>query len=86
MYVQHQKKKSIVIDDNFKDNLKYLCAKFTDSVKRTCSSRNNIALHRSLNSLSKGMNLRICNQDKGNRIAILNSHNYDSKLERIYFR
>ena len=28
-----KRKKSIVIDDDFKDNLKFICAKFTDSAK-----------------------------------------------------
>ena len=78
-----KRKKSIVIDDDFKDNLKFICAKFTDSAKRTCSSTNNIALHRCLNSLSKDRRLRVCKQDKGNGIAILNSDDYDSKLEQI---
>ena len=78
-----KRKKSIVIDDDFKDNLKFICAKFTDSAKRTCSSRNNIALHRCLNSLSKEKSLKVCKQDKGNGITILNSDDYDSKLERI---
>ena len=52
-----KRKKSIVIDGNFKNNLKFICAKFTGSAKRTCSSRNNIALHCCLNSLSKDRRL-----------------------------
>ena len=72
-----------MIDDDFKDNLKFICAKFTDCAKRTCSSRNNIALHRCLNSLSKDRSLTVCEQDKGNGIAILNRDDYDSKLERM---
>ena len=40
-------------------------------------------MHRCLNSLSKDRSLRVCKQDKGNGIAILNSDNYDSKLEQL---
>ena len=66
-----------------KDNLKFICAKFTDSAKRTCSSKHNTALHCCLSSLSKDRSLRVCKQDKGNGIAILTSKDYDSKLEQI---
>ena len=78
-----KRKKFIVIDDHFKNNLKFICAKFTDSAKRACSFRNDIALHRCFNSLSKDRSLRVCKPDRGNGIAILNSDNYKSKLERI---
>ena len=78
-----KRKKFIVIDDHFKNNLKFICAKFTDIAKRACSFRNDIALHRCFNSLSKDRSLRVCKPDRGNGIAILNSDNYKSKLERI---
>ena len=78
-----KRKKSIVIDDEFKDNLKFICAKFTDSAKRTCFSRNKIALHCCLNSLSKDRSLRVCKEDKGNGISILNRDDYNSKQEQI---
>ena len=51
-------------------------------VEKHCS-RNIIALHCCLNSLSEDRSLRICKQDKGNQIALLNSDDYESKLQRI---
>ena len=57
--------------------------KFSDCAKRTCSFRNNIALHRYLNLLSKDRSLGIRKQDKRNGIAILNSGNYISEIQRI---
>ena len=54
-----KRKKFILIDDEFKDNLKYLCTKFADGAKRAYSSRNSVALRSCLNSLSKDRSLKI---------------------------
>ena len=53
--------------------------------KQVCAARNNQAIHRSLLSLSKDSDIKVCKLDKGRGVAVLNSVDYFSKLDSIIY-
>lgn len=78
-----KKNTNLNIDDETKDEIKYLVKKFVEKGNRICSSRANQCLHSTLNKLSKDSTIKICKYDKGNGVAILNSGDYYRKLDNI---
>ena len=74
---------NIDMDDETKDDLKFLMKKFTEDSQRACSTRINQSLHHTLSKLSQDSTNKVCRFDKANGVAILNSKDYYEKLEKI---
>ena len=70
-------------DDETKDQIKYLFRKFVLNVKHKCSSKCNQFLHRTLQSLSRNSDIKICKFDNGRGEAVLYSKEYYAKLDLI---
>ena len=71
------------MDDETKDELKFLMKKFTEDNHRACSTRMNQSLHCTLHKLSQDSKIKVCRYDKGKAVAILNSTDYYEKLDKI---
>ena len=71
------------IDDETRDEIKYIVKSFWNDAKRICSSFPNQALHRTLKSLSQEKNIKTCKFDKGKGTTIMDSNKYYEKLESI---
>ena len=57
--------------------------RFTNDAERACSERANQSLHRTLRSLARNADIKLCKFDKGNGFAILEGEDYFLKLDRI---
>ena len=57
--------------------------RFTNDAERACSERANQSLHRTLQSLARNADIKLCKFDKGNGFAILEAEDYFLKLDRI---
>ena len=57
--------------------------RFTNDAERACSERVNQSLHRTLRSLARNADIKLCKFDKGNSFAILEAEDYFLKLDRI---
>ena len=73
----------VLPDEEFKDELKFATAAFLRASTTRCRSRYNKALHNCLSKLSRNQTIKICQFDKGNGVAILNSKCYFKKLDSI---
>ena len=73
----------ILIDDEIKDDIKFMVKRFVDNAKRACSNRANQSLHGTLRKLAQDSTIKICKLDKGNGIAILKTEDYYNKLDKI---
>ena len=71
------------MDDETKDELKFLMKKFTKDIHHACSTRMKQSLHCTLNKLCQDLKMKVCRYDKGNGVAILNSTDYCEKLNKI---
>ena len=63
-------KENKLIDDNFKDEVKLLCA-----------HPKNVDLHNTLKKLGDNSRIKVCKFDKGKGVVILDSHDYYAKLD-----
>ena len=54
------------VDEETKDEIKFLVKQFVDAGNRICSKRTNRSLHHTLNKLSQDPTIKICRYDKGN--------------------
>ena len=50
----------VSLNQEIKDDIKFLIKKFTDDANRACSSRVNQALHRNLVRLAQNPSIKIC--------------------------
>ena len=57
--------------------------RFTNDAERACSERTNQSLHRTLQSLAKNTDIKVCKFDKGNGLGILEAEDYFLKLDKI---
>ena len=57
--------------------------RFTNDAERACSELANQSLHRTLRSLARNADIKLCKFDKGNGFAILEAEDYFLKLDRI---
>ena len=73
----------VLPDEEFKDELKFATSAFLRASTTRCRSRYNKALHNCLSKLSRNQTIKICQFDKGNGVAILNSECYFKKLDSI---
>ena len=73
----------ITMNDDTKDDIKYLVKRFTDDENRVCSERSDQSLHNTLRKLSNDPLIKECKFDKGNGVAILESEDYCAKLNKI---
>ena len=71
------------VDDEIKDDIKFLVKRFVEEGTRACSTRQNQSLHRTINKLSQDSSIKVCKFDKGNGVAILQAEDYLSKLAKI---
>ena len=74
---------ALAIDDDTREDIKFIVKKFMNQGKRLCSNHRNIALHKTLKSLKDDTNIKICKFDKGRGVAILDSDDYYFKLDKI---
>ena len=63
---------NIDMDDETKDDFKFLMKKFTEDSQRACSTKINQSLQHTLSKLSQDSTIKVCRFDKGNGVAILN--------------
>ena len=73
----------VSLNQEIKDDFKFLIKKFTDDANRSCSSRVNQALHRILVRLAQVPSIKICKFDKGNGVAIFSAKDYYDKLDKV---
>ena len=71
------------VDEETKDEIKFLVKQFVYAGNRICSKRTNCSLHNTLNKLSQDPAIKICRYDKGNGLAILDASDYNTKLNSI---
>ena len=53
------------------------------NANQQCDKRHNQFIHRTLSSLSHNPKIKMCKFDKGERVAVLNSDDYDAKFDVI---
>ena len=73
----------VTINDEVRDDVKFIFRKFVTDCSRVCSTRTNKALHQTLENLAKDTTIKICKFDKGNGVAILDTNDYNAKLDAI---
>ena len=78
----------ITMNEDTKDDIKFLVNRFTDDANRVCSERSNQSLHKLsklyiLRKLSNDPLIKVCKSKKGNGVAILESEDYCAKLDKI---
>ena len=83
MYSIKSKLKITQLNEETKEQIKYLFQKFTRNAKYRRSSKRNQFLHRPLPSLSRKSDIKICEFDKGLGVAILNSKYCCAKMDLI---
>ena len=66
-----------------KTDIREATEKFIHECSSICSSRRNIALHRTLKNLSSDTSIRCCKMDKGAGVVVLNTDDYTDKLRSI---
>ena len=71
------------VDEETKDEIKFLVKQFVDACNRICSKRTNRSLHNTSNKLSQDTAIKICRYDKGNGLAILDASDYNTKSNSI---
>ena len=76
-------KENKLIDDNFKDKVKFMFKKFVNAGKRICVHPKNAALHNALKKLGNNTRIKVCKFDKGKGVVILDSYDYYAKLDCI---
>ena len=62
---------------------KNLATAYSGVFSRVCSIRTNKALHQTLENLAKDTTIKICKFARGNGLAILNTNDYNAKLDAI---
>ena len=60
-----------------------MCKSFLSQANGLCSNKQNQLLHKTIRSLNRNKNIKICRYDKGNGVVILNSADYYNKLDTI---
>jgi len=73
----------VAINDQIKDDVKYIFRKFTTNRSRVCSMRTNQALHKTLLTLANDSSIKVCKFNKSNGVAKLNTNDYNAKMEAI---
>ena len=73
----------VTVNEELKVEFKFLVKRFTNDAERACSERANQFLHRTLRSLARNADIKLCKFDKGNGLAILEAKDYFLKLDKI---
>ena len=71
------------VDEETKNEIRFLVKQFVDAGNRICSKRTNRSLHNNLNKPSQDPTIKICRYDKGNGLAILDASDSNAKLNSI---
>ena len=85
LYIFNQKFSvlTVFIPNFFPKINKCLFQKYILNAKQRCSFKRNQFLYRTLRSLSRSFDIKICKFDKGRGVAVLNSEDYYAKLDLI---
>ena len=83
MYTLRNSTAFISVDDETRDEIKFLVKQYVDASERTCLTRTDWSLHHILNKLSQNSAIKEYKYDNGNGIAVLDSSDCYSKLEKI---
>ena len=67
----------------FKDKVKHAVTSFVSRCKSVCNTSANRKLHKVLSDLRADESIKVCSYDKGNGIIILNTSDYNKKLDLI---
>ena len=73
----------LTVNEELRDEFKFLVKRFTNDAERACSERANQSLHRTLHLLAGNADIKLCKIYKGNSFAILEAEDYFLKLDRI---
>ena len=73
----------VTINNEVRDDVKFIFRKFITDSSRVCSTQTNKPLHQTLENLAKDTTIKICKFDKGNGVAILDTNDYNAKLDAI---
>ena len=73
----------VTVNEELRDEFQFLVKRFTNDAERACSERVNQSLHRTLRSLARNADIKLCKFDKENGFAILEAEDYFLKLDRI---
>ena len=73
----------VTINDQVRDDVKFIFRKFITDSSRVRSTRTNKALHPTLQNLTKDTTIKIRKFDQGNGVAILDTNDYNAKLDAI---
>ena len=73
----------LTVNEELRDEFKFLVKRFTNDAERACSERANQSLHRTLQLLAGNADIKLCKIYKGNSFAILEAEDYFLKLDRI---
>ena len=68
-----KRKTDVTVNEELRDEFKFLVKRFTNDAERACSERANQSLHRTLRSLARNADIKLCKFDKGNGFAIFGS-------------
>ena len=74
---------NVEMNSEFKNKLRSMCKSFLSQANGLCSNKQNQLLHKTIRSLNRNKNIKICRYDKGNGVVILNSADYYNKLDTI---
>ena len=72
-----------ILDESFKDKIKFNVNSFVKSSNSVCSKFSNQKFHSTLKNLSHNKSIKIVNMDKGNGVVIMNTKDYYAKLDKI---
>ena len=73
----------VTVNEELRDEFTFLVKRFTNDAERACSERANQSLHRTLRSLARNADIKLCKFDKENGFAILEGEDYFLKLDRL---
>ena len=63
-------KENKLIDNNFKDEVKFIFKKFVNTGKRICAHPKNVALQSTLKKLGDDSRIKVCKFDKGKGVVL----------------
>ena len=65
------------------ESLRNSTTKFISESNKACATNKNKAIHRTLINLARNKNIRCLNMDKGNGVVIMNTKDYNDKMNKI---
>ena len=78
------KTKSTSVDFDLRDNIKKCYFDFERQSEKVCSSKKNLAFHKTLRNLSRDRSIVVCPYDKGTGVVIMDRDDYYKKTQCYY--